>query len=98
MELASKATTGEPAGGGEAWRQGLGVEGGREGERGRVAFCTFVRLSAPLTRRCREIKNSWSDNWGEGGYFKVLRDNHGCGTASDVVYAVTAAGSGRGSV
>ena len=77
---------------------GRGREGGREGERGRVAFCTFVRLSAPLTRRCREIKNSWSDNWGEGGYFKVLRDNHGCGTASDVVYAVTAAGSGRGSV
>jgi cathepsin L len=34
------------------------------------------------------IKNSWSDAWGDNGYIKVARDNHGCGISSDSVYAV----------
>lgn len=37
-----------------------------------------------------EVKNSWSTHWGEAGYFRVARDNHACGTASDAVYAVVA--------
>lgn len=34
------------------------------------------------------IKNSWSANWGDNGYVKVSRDNHGCGASTDAVYAV----------
>ncbi|KAL4448265.1 hypothetical protein ABPG75_005484 [Micractinium tetrahymenae] len=35
-----------------------------------------------------EVKNSWSDNWGDGGYFKVSVDNNACGVTTDAVYAV----------
>lgn len=54
---------------------------------------TSARLCA-LRRHgvCREVKNTWSTYWGEAGYFKVARDNHACGTASDAVYAVVADG------
>lgn len=45
-------------------------------------------LSAPSRPACREVKNSWSTHWGDGGYFRVLRDAHACGAASDVYYAV----------
>ena len=39
----------------------------------------------------RIIRNSWSTQWGEGGYFKVSRDvAKACGTASDAYYAVVA--------
>ena len=41
---------------------------------------------------CREVKNSWSTHWGDGGYIKVARDNRGCGVPSDAVYAVVADG------
>ena len=34
------------------------------------------------------IRNSWSDMWGDAGYMKVTRSNHGCGVASNAVYAV----------
>ncbi len=47
---------------------------------------------APLSHQptCREVKNSWSTHWGDGGHFKVLRDGHACGVASDAAYAVVA--------
>lgn len=35
-----------------------------------------------------EVKNSWSDHWGDGGYFKVSVDNNACGVTTDAVYAV----------
>jgi Papain family cysteine protease/Cathepsin propeptide inhibitor domain (I29) len=34
------------------------------------------------------IKNSWSDHWGDEGYIKVSRDNHGCGASTDALYAI----------
>jgi cathepsin L len=34
------------------------------------------------------IKNSWSDHWGDKGYIKVSRDNHGCGASTDALYAI----------
>ena len=34
------------------------------------------------------IRNSWSDMWGDGGYIKISRDNHGCGVPADAIYAV----------
>lgn len=34
------------------------------------------------------VKNSWSTHWGDGGYFKVSRDNHGCGASTDAIFAV----------
>ena len=34
------------------------------------------------------VRNSWSDHWGDAGYIKVSRDNHGCGVPADAVYAV----------
>ena len=35
------------------------------------------------------VKNSWSDQWGDGGYIKMARnkDNH-CGIASYAVYPI----------
>ncbi|KAL4421808.1 hypothetical protein ABPG77_001597 [Micractinium sp. CCAP 211/92] len=35
-----------------------------------------------------EVKNSWSDHWGDGGYFKVSVDNNACGVTTDAVYAM----------
>ena len=40
-----------------------------------------------------EVKNSWSTHWGDQGHFKVLRDGHACGVASDAAYAVVADGA-----
>ena len=34
------------------------------------------------------VRNSWSDHWGDRGYVKVARDGHGCGAATDAMYAV----------
>ena len=34
------------------------------------------------------VKNSWSAHWGDGGYIKFSRDNHGCGASTDALYAV----------
>jgi C1A family cysteine protease len=34
------------------------------------------------------VKNSWSRHWGDNGYVKIARDNHGCGASTDAVYAV----------
>ncbi|KAL4539565.1 hypothetical protein Ndes2437B_g02068 [Nannochloris sp. 'desiccata'] len=34
------------------------------------------------------VKNSWSKHWGDNGYVKIARDNHGCGASTDAVYAV----------
>lgn len=34
------------------------------------------------------IRNSWSTHWGDRGYIKVARDNHGCGAATDAIAAV----------
>jgi C1A family cysteine protease len=34
------------------------------------------------------VKNSWSDLWGDKGYIKVSRDNHGCGASTDALYAL----------
>ena len=35
------------------------------------------------------VKNSWSDQWGDGGYIKMARgkENH-CGIASYAVYPI----------
>lgn len=44
-----------------------------------------------------EIKNSWSEHWGDGGYVMVSRDNHGCGAATDAAVAIAdAPGGGAG--
>jgi cathepsin L len=46
------------------------------------------------------VKNSWSRFWGDKGYVHISRDHHGCGIATDAIYAVvdTDAVSAAGSV
>ena len=34
------------------------------------------------------VKNSWSTHWGDNGYVKISRKNHGCGASTDALYAV----------
>ncbi|KAI8114037.1 hypothetical protein M9434_002163 [Picochlorum sp. BPE23] len=34
------------------------------------------------------VKNSWSEHWGDEGYVKISRNNHGCGASTDAIYAV----------
>lgn len=34
------------------------------------------------------VKNSWSRFWGDRGYVHISRDHHGCGIASDAIYAI----------
>ena len=35
------------------------------------------------------VKNSWSNQWGDGGYIKMARNKHNhCGIASYAVYPV----------
>ena len=34
------------------------------------------------------IRNSWSDMWGDAGYMKISRSNHGCGVPASAIYAV----------
>lgn len=34
------------------------------------------------------VRNSWSTHWGDNGYVKIARDNHGCGASTDAVVAV----------
>jgi hypothetical protein len=34
------------------------------------------------------VRNSWSTHWGDAGYVKIARDNHGCGAATDALVAV----------
>lgn len=34
------------------------------------------------------IKNEWSSHWGDKGYMRMSRDNHGCGVVSDAAYAI----------
>jgi len=30
------------------------------------------------------VKNSWNEQWGDAGYFKILRGSNECGIESDV--------------
>ena len=36
------------------------------------------------------IKNSWSKHWGDEGYVKISRVNHGCGASTDALYVIPA--------
>ena len=33
-------------------------------------------------------RNSWSRYWGDKGYVHISRDHHGCGIATDAIYAI----------
>lgn len=37
------------------------------------------------------LRNSWSSEWGDGGYIKMGTEHHGCGVTADAVFAVVTA-------
>ena len=35
-----------------------------------------------------KIKNSWNTDWGEEGFYRIVRGENKCGVASDAVHSV----------
>ncbi|EER00417.1 cathepsin L, putative [Perkinsus marinus ATCC 50983] len=43
------------------------------------------------------LRNSWSTNWGDEGYFKIVRGERDCGISGDVSYPIIRRAAGNSS-
>ena len=43
----------------------------------------YTQLHSPS-----QIKNSWNTDWGEDGFYRIVRGENKCGLANDAVHSV----------